>query len=194
MDRRGQGWREHRQQAGGAPQGILTAAVLPRSDAENRRSPAGFPLPFRILQLRRHGVSDSPYRHPVPGGSPARNRMAVWVVVGPLQCPCQWHGHCRGPRKRAPLCISVSALQTLKYATGATAPVAPSHSAGSILSRRPRGKALLHWDGGRPFGGRPPAQCKSQNTLSGLTTAERYFGGGNSGGRPPPPARVRITP
>ncbi|KAJ1089793.1 hypothetical protein NDU88_002937 [Pleurodeles waltl] len=57
---------------------------------------------------------------------------------------------------------------------GATAPVAPSHSAGSILSRRPSGKAVLHWAGGRPFGGRPPAQCKTQNTLSGLATAERY--------------------
>ncbi|KAJ1109774.1 hypothetical protein NDU88_007133 [Pleurodeles waltl] len=38
--------REHRQQAGGAPQGILTVAVWPRSDQENRRSPAGFPLPW----------------------------------------------------------------------------------------------------------------------------------------------------
>ncbi|KAJ1192347.1 hypothetical protein NDU88_001658 [Pleurodeles waltl] len=48
-DRRGQGRREHRRQTGGAPQGILTAAVRPRSDAGNRRSPAGFPLPCRIL-------------------------------------------------------------------------------------------------------------------------------------------------
>ncbi|KAJ1192346.1 hypothetical protein NDU88_001657 [Pleurodeles waltl] len=79
-------------------------------------------------------------------------------------------------------------MQTLKYATGATAPVAPSHYAGSILSRRPRGKVDLPWAGGRPFGGRPPAQGKSQNTLSGLSTAERYFGGGTLAGglrRPP---------
>ncbi|KAJ1114487.1 hypothetical protein NDU88_002723 [Pleurodeles waltl] len=46
----GQGRREHRRQAGGAPQGILTAALWPRSVQENRRSPAGFPLPVRILQ------------------------------------------------------------------------------------------------------------------------------------------------
>ncbi|KAJ1098499.1 hypothetical protein NDU88_003610 [Pleurodeles waltl] len=45
----GRGRREHRQQAGGAPQGILTAAVWPRSEQENRRSPAGFPLPSGIL-------------------------------------------------------------------------------------------------------------------------------------------------
>ncbi|KAJ1170627.1 hypothetical protein NDU88_002500 [Pleurodeles waltl] len=46
QDRRGQGRREHRRQAGGAPQGILTAAVRPRSEEANRRSPAGLPLPL----------------------------------------------------------------------------------------------------------------------------------------------------
>ncbi|KAJ1120000.1 hypothetical protein NDU88_008183 [Pleurodeles waltl] len=96
---------------------------------------------------------------------------------GPLQCPCHWHGHCRGPRKRAPTSISLSAWQTVKYATGATAPVAPSHSAGSITSRHPRGKGVFPWAGGRSFGDRPPAQGKPQNTHCGLPTAVRYFGG-----------------
>ncbi|KAJ1129343.1 hypothetical protein NDU88_007714 [Pleurodeles waltl] len=99
--------------------------------------------------------------------------MAVGGAAGPLG---------------APQSISVSAKQTLKNATGATAPVAPSHYAGSIRSRRPRGKVDLPWAGGRPFGGRPPAQGKSQNTLSGLATAERYFVGGRLAGglrRPP---------
>ncbi|KAJ1208666.1 hypothetical protein NDU88_004049 [Pleurodeles waltl] len=117
-----------------------------------------------------------------------------WGPWGALQCPCQRHGHCRGPRKRAPQRISVSAQETLKFATGATAPVAPSHSAGSIRSRLPRGKGVSRWAGGRPPGGRPPAQRETQNNRSGLLTAVRYSGGGNSGGRPPPPARVRMTP
>ncbi|KAJ1156312.1 hypothetical protein NDU88_009036 [Pleurodeles waltl] len=100
--------------------------------------------------------------------------MAVGGAAGPLGAPA--------------VPMPMSAMQTLKYATGATAPVAPSHSASSILSRRPRGKDDLPWAGGRPFGGRPPAQGKSQNTLSGLSTAERYFGGGSLAGglrRPP---------
>ncbi|KAJ1128821.1 hypothetical protein NDU88_007195 [Pleurodeles waltl] len=92
---------------------------------------------------------------------------------GPLPCPCLWHGHGRGPRKRAPKSISVSAKQTLKYATGATAPVAPSHSAGSITSRRHRGKGVFPWAGGRSCEDRPPAQGKTRNTLRGLSTAER---------------------
>ncbi|KAJ1177711.1 hypothetical protein NDU88_002963 [Pleurodeles waltl] len=66
---------------------------------------------------------------------------------------------------------------TVKYATGAVAPVAPSHSAGSITSRLHGGKVVFPWAGGRPFGGRPPAQGKPQNTRRGLPTAVRYFGG-----------------
>ncbi|KAJ1106607.1 hypothetical protein NDU88_004008 [Pleurodeles waltl] len=76
----------------------------------------------------------------------------------------------------------------VKFAKGATAPVAPSHSAGSIQSRRPRGKVVFHWAGGRPFGGRPPAQWKTQNHRSGLTTAVRCSGGDTLEGglrRPP---------
>ncbi|KAJ1136119.1 hypothetical protein NDU88_002537 [Pleurodeles waltl] len=113
---------------------------------------------------------------------------------GPLQCPCQWHGHCRGPRKRAPRRISVSALQTLKFATGATAPVAPSHSAGSILSRRPRGKGVSRWAGGQTFGGRPPAQWESQNDRRGLLTAERSFGGNRLAGGDRRPPRLESPP
>ncbi|KAJ1101357.1 hypothetical protein NDU88_006425 [Pleurodeles waltl] len=90
--RQGRGTRWHRRQAGGAPRGILTAAAQPRSEKGNRRSPAGFPLPqrnppSRRSMLRRHGDSDSPSRHPVPGGSPAGNRMAGGGVAGPLGAP-----------------------------------------------------------------------------------------------------------
>ncbi|KAJ1107430.1 hypothetical protein NDU88_004820 [Pleurodeles waltl] len=66
------------------------------------------------------------------------------------------------------------ALQTLKFATGATAPVAPSHSAGSILSRLPRGKGVSRWAGGRTFGGRPPAQWESQNDRRGLSAGTAW--------------------
>ncbi|KAJ1217361.1 hypothetical protein NDU88_004955 [Pleurodeles waltl] len=72
MDRQGRGPREHRQQAGGAPKGILTAAVWPRSETENRRSPAGFPLPCGILHGGQLAAPPwgfrPPHRHPVPGG------------------------------------------------------------------------------------------------------------------------------
>ncbi|KAJ1198507.1 hypothetical protein NDU88_002347 [Pleurodeles waltl] len=71
---------------------------------------------------------------------------------------------------------------------GATAPVAPSHSAGSILSRRPRGNGVSRWAGGRTFGGRPPAQWETQNDRRGLLTAVRSSGGSRLAGgyrRPP---------
>ncbi|KAJ1092316.1 hypothetical protein NDU88_005427 [Pleurodeles waltl] len=47
--RQGRGPREHRKQAGGAPLGILTAAVQPRPETESRRCTADFPLPRGIL-------------------------------------------------------------------------------------------------------------------------------------------------
>ncbi|KAJ1122011.1 hypothetical protein NDU88_000517 [Pleurodeles waltl] len=97
---------------------------------------------------------------------------------GPLQCPCQWHGHCRGPPKRAPQSISVSAKQTLKYATGATAPVAPLQL--RRLNSEPASSLQGHcrWAGGRSFGERPPAQRKCVNGRRGLLTAVRSFVGG----------------
>ncbi|KAJ1157265.1 hypothetical protein NDU88_009980 [Pleurodeles waltl] len=142
MDRRGQGWREHRQQAGGAPQGILTAAVWPRSDAENRRSPAGFPLPFRILHggAARCAAMGFLTAHTailflavLPPGTGWRYGLS-WGPWEPLQCLCQWHGHCRGPRKRAPLCISV--LVGRLFCTGL---------AGGLLAaaRQPSAKARI---------------------------------------------------
>ncbi|KAJ1114365.1 hypothetical protein NDU88_002603 [Pleurodeles waltl] len=128
------------------------------------------------------------------------NRMAVGGVAGPLGAPAvpmpmAWAR--KGPPKRAPQSISVSARQTLKYATGATAPVAPSHSAGSITSRHPRGKGVFPWAGGRSFGDRPPAQGKTHNTLRGLLTAERYNGGGILAGglrRPPESESPPLSP
>ncbi|KAJ1099915.1 hypothetical protein NDU88_005008 [Pleurodeles waltl] len=99
----------------------------------------------------------------------------------------------QGPPWRAPRRISVSALQTLKFAT-ATAPVAPSHSAGSILSRRPRGKGVSRWAGGQTFGGRPPAQWESQNDRRGLLTAERSFGWNRLAGGDRRPPRSESPP
>ncbi|KAJ1209768.1 hypothetical protein NDU88_005141 [Pleurodeles waltl] len=45
FDRQGGGPREHRRQAGGAPMGIPTAAVKPRSDRHHWRGPASVPPP-----------------------------------------------------------------------------------------------------------------------------------------------------
>ncbi|KAJ1116189.1 hypothetical protein NDU88_004407 [Pleurodeles waltl] len=84
-DRRGRGRREHRQQAGGAPQGILTAAVWPRSEQENRRCPAGFPLPWESPAAM--GDSDPLTAILFLAVPTARNRMAVRGIVGPLGAP-----------------------------------------------------------------------------------------------------------
>ncbi|KAJ1205500.1 hypothetical protein NDU88_000934 [Pleurodeles waltl] len=72
---------------------------------------------------------------------------------------------------------ALPAKQTLKIATGATAPVAHqqlrrlhSEPASSLLG-------LSRWAGGRPFGSLPPAQRESQNDRRGHLTAVRSFGG-----------------
>ncbi|KAJ1089447.1 hypothetical protein NDU88_002598 [Pleurodeles waltl] len=49
VDSQGHRPREHRQQSGGAPTSILTAAVQPRSEAASRRAPADLPLLGGIL-------------------------------------------------------------------------------------------------------------------------------------------------
>ncbi|KAJ1214954.1 hypothetical protein NDU88_002564 [Pleurodeles waltl] len=66
-----------------------------------------------------------------------------------------------------PLGAPALPLQTVKIATGATAPVAPlqlhrlhSEPASSL-------QGLSRWAGGRPFGGRPPAQRESWNDRGG---------------------------
>ncbi|KAJ1190184.1 hypothetical protein NDU88_006922 [Pleurodeles waltl] len=71
---------------------------------------------------------------------------------------------------------------------GATAPVAqlPLRRLDSELASS--WKPLSRWAGGRPEGGRPPAQRESQNYRRGHSTAERYSGGsrrprGDRGGR-----------
>ncbi|KAJ1103943.1 hypothetical protein NDU88_001360 [Pleurodeles waltl] len=79
-------------------------------------------------------------------------------------------------------------MQTLKIATGATAPVARLQL--RRLQSEPTSslKALSRWAGGRPSGGRPPAQRESQNHHGGLLTAQRCSGGGTLAGglrRPP---------
>ncbi|KAJ1092685.1 hypothetical protein NDU88_005795 [Pleurodeles waltl] len=87
----------------------------------------------------------------------------------------------------APLGFSLSALQTVKIATGATAPVATLqlrrlHSEPASLLQ-----GLSSLARGRPFGGRPPAQRESRNDPA-------VFRRGNFGRRPPPLAKVGMTP
>ncbi|KAJ1130821.1 hypothetical protein NDU88_009168 [Pleurodeles waltl] len=93
-----------------------------------------------------------------------------------------------------PQSISVSALQTLKYATGATAPVAPLQL--RRLNSEPASSLQGHfcWAGGRSFGERPPAQRKCLNGRRGLLTAVRSFHGGTlaDGLRHPP--RLKSPP
>ncbi|KAJ1151584.1 hypothetical protein NDU88_004364 [Pleurodeles waltl] len=123
------------------------AAVRKGEPAVSRRfTPGPGNPPWRRWLQRRHGDSD-----PLPAilflaVFTARNRMAGTGVVGPLGAPQRF---------------SVSALQTLKIATGATAPVAPlqirrlhSEPASSL-------QGLSRWAGGRSFGDRPPAQRES---------------------------------
>ncbi|KAJ1086511.1 hypothetical protein NDU88_006627 [Pleurodeles waltl] len=89
--------------------------------------------------------------------------MVVWGVVG--------------PPNRAPQRFSVSAMQTLKIATGATAPVAPLPLRRLHSEPASSWKGVSRWAGGRPSGGRPPAQRETQNNRGGLLTAQRYSGG-----------------
>ncbi|KAJ1096166.1 hypothetical protein NDU88_001310 [Pleurodeles waltl] len=179
IDRQGQRPRKHRQQAGGASWPILTAAVKPRSEKGNRRFPAGFPLAKGILQ-RRHGDSD-----PLPASLflavyTARKRLAGTGVVGPLGAPAlpmplAWA--VEGPPNRAPARFSVSAWQTLKIATGATAPVAPQQIRRLHLEPASSLLGLSRWASGRSFADRPPAQWESRNAPSGHLTAGRCLGG-----------------
>ncbi|KAJ1142620.1 hypothetical protein NDU88_008933 [Pleurodeles waltl] len=78
------GWRcphEHSVRGG-------SAAVRSGKSAVSRRlSAARGNHPWLRSALRSHGDSDIPYRHPVPGGSPGRNRMAVGGAAGPLGAP-----------------------------------------------------------------------------------------------------------
>ncbi|KAJ1135486.1 hypothetical protein NDU88_001925 [Pleurodeles waltl] len=78
------GWRcshEHSDRGG-------SAAVRSGKSAGSRRLTAARGNPsWRRSALRRHEDSDSPYRHPVHGGKPAMNRMAVGGAAGPLGAP-----------------------------------------------------------------------------------------------------------
>ncbi|KAJ1153451.1 hypothetical protein NDU88_006210 [Pleurodeles waltl] len=94
----------------------------------------------------------------------------------------------QGPPNRAPPRFSVSAKQTLKIATGATAPVAPLPLRRLHSEPASSWKGVSLWAGRRPSGGRPPAQRETQNYRSGLLTAQRYSDGGTLAGglrRPP---------
>ncbi|KAJ1112279.1 hypothetical protein NDU88_000547 [Pleurodeles waltl] len=62
---------------------------------------------------------------------------------------------------------------TVKYPTGATAPVAQLPLRRLDSEPASSWKPLSRWAGGRPEGGRPPAQRECQNYRRGLSTAER---------------------
>ncbi|KAJ1091131.1 hypothetical protein NDU88_004258 [Pleurodeles waltl] len=102
------------------------------------------------------------------------NRMAVGGVAG--------------PPNRAQLGFSVSAMQTLKSATGAAAPVARLPLRRLDSEPASLWKAISRWAGGRSESDRPPAQRESQNTPRGQLTAGRYSGGfRRAGGNRRPP-------
>ncbi|KAJ1155924.1 hypothetical protein NDU88_008649 [Pleurodeles waltl] len=63
--------------------------------------------------------------------------------------------------------------QTVKYATGATAPVAQLPLRRLDSEPASSWKPLSRWAGWRSEGDRPPAQRESQNYRCGLSTAER---------------------
>ncbi|KAJ1214648.1 hypothetical protein NDU88_002266 [Pleurodeles waltl] len=83
----------------------------------------------------------------------------------------------QGPPNRAPQRFSVSAMQTLIIATGATAPVAPLPLRRLHSEPASSWKGVSRWAGGRPSGGRPPAQRETQNNRGGLLTTQQYSGG-----------------
>ncbi|KAJ1189434.1 hypothetical protein NDU88_006179 [Pleurodeles waltl] len=108
--------------------------------------------------------------------------MAGTGVVGPLGAPAltmplAWA--VQGPPNGAPAGFSLSALQTVKIATGETAPVAPLRHRRLHSEPASMLQGLSRWAGGRSFGGRPPAQRESRNGPCGLLTAERSFDGGS---------------
>ncbi|KAJ1080963.1 hypothetical protein NDU88_001151 [Pleurodeles waltl] len=71
------------------------------------------------------------------------------------------------PKSQVPPCA------TVKYATGATAPVAQLPLRRLDSEPASSWKPLSRWAGWRPEGDRPPAQRESQNYRRGLSTAER---------------------
>ncbi|KAJ1150626.1 hypothetical protein NDU88_003416 [Pleurodeles waltl] len=64
-------------------------------------------------------------------------------------------------------------MATVKYATGATAPVAQLPLRRLDSEPASSWKPLSRWAGWRSEGDRPPAQRESQNYRRGLSTAER---------------------
>ncbi|KAJ1203222.1 hypothetical protein NDU88_007015 [Pleurodeles waltl] len=74
---------------------------------------------------------------------------------------------------RTAVTASPPAKVTVKYATGATAPVAQLPLRRLDSEPASSWKPLSRWAGGRPEGGRPPAQRECQNYRRGLSTAER---------------------
>ncbi|KAJ1114021.1 hypothetical protein NDU88_002260 [Pleurodeles waltl] len=109
-----------------------------------------------------------PYRQPGSGGFDRQN-----LAGG---------NGCRGPPNRAPPRFSVSAKQTLKIATGATAPVAPLPLRRLHSEPASSWKGVSRWAGGRPSGGRPPALRETKNYRGSLLTAQRYSAGGTLAG------------
>ncbi|KAJ1142797.1 hypothetical protein NDU88_009110 [Pleurodeles waltl] len=121
-------------------------------------------------------------RQNLAGGNGCRGAPGAPAVPMPVAWALQ------GPPNRAPPRFSVSAKQTLKIATGATAPVAPLPLRRLHSEPTSSWKGVSRWAGGRPSGGRPPAQRETQNYRGDLLTAQRYSDGGTLVGglrRPP---------
>ncbi|KAJ1099513.1 hypothetical protein NDU88_004614 [Pleurodeles waltl] len=189
-DRHGGGRRKHRQPDWrcflGDSDHSGKAAVRKGEPAVSRRFPPGpgYP-PWRRCLQHRHGDSDHLPASLFLAVSTARTRMVGTSAMGPLGAhalpmPLAWA--VQGPPNRAPQRFSLSALQTVKIAMGATAPVAPLqlrrlHSEPASLL-----KGLSRWASRRSSGGRPPAPRECQNGRRGLLTAERSFGGNRLAG------------
>ncbi|KAJ1203485.1 hypothetical protein NDU88_007270 [Pleurodeles waltl] len=62
-------------------------------------------------------------------------------------------------------------MATLKIVMGATAPVAPFPLRRLHSEPASSWEGVSRWAGGRPSGGRPPAQRETQNNHGGLLTA-----------------------
>ncbi|KAJ1164505.1 hypothetical protein NDU88_004942 [Pleurodeles waltl] len=150
----GQRPREHRQQAGGALKGILTAVVWPRSEREN---PPVFRCPQESSTAPPWG-----FRHPIPPS--CSWRFARQEQDGGMGC----RGAPGGPTKNFSVCLADTEICDGCNCTRHTFPLRRLHSEPASSW-----EGVFRWAGGRPSGGHPPAQRETQNHRGGLQTAER---------------------